>query len=105
MENKKKIITDTVFGKISYKGGIKFSEIDIKLEPDDVILSGHEEAEYHSDGGMDAHYYMTIYRDRLETDEELKERMDRVNMEQIEMKKRRYENYLKLKKEFEEDGK
>jgi hypothetical protein len=97
----KKIIETVVFNKISYKEPIKFSEIDIELQPDDIILQNHEEEYHGSDSGHDAHWSMTIYRDRLETDEEYEKRLEETKTLQKELKEKRYERYLELKEEFE----
>ena len=49
-------------------------------------------------GGMD--FY--LYKDRVETDEEYKVRMEKLNREEDKRKKSRREMYEKLKKEFGE---
>lgn len=98
----KKIITDTIFHKISYKKPITFGEIDVELQPEDEITQHWEEPFDGSVEAWDGHWSMTITRDRLETDEEFEIRMANIKMEKERMKKRRYENYLNLKKEFEE---
>ena len=94
-------VTETIFSKISYKDPITFGEIDVELQPGDVILHNHEEAEYASDHGHDPHWSMTIYRDRLETDDEFEGRMDSMERQREIYKKERYKRYLKLKEEFD----
>jgi len=74
----------------------------LNLEKDDVINISWEEEEYCSDGGIPAGWYITVQRSRLETDEEYAERVERDKFMNEDLKKRRYENYLRLKKEFEE---
>jgi len=104
--SKDKIIkTETVFNKIDYDKPITFGEIDIELQPDDVIIHNWEEAYYGSDSGMDAHWSMVIHRDRLETDEEFEKRQEDLKKMSGGLKKKRYEHYLKLKAEFEGDEK
>ncbi|MFW5848040.1 MAG: hypothetical protein ACOCVF_03915 [bacterium] len=98
---KKQEIIETVFSKVSYKNPITFGEINIELLPDDVILSGYEEAQHGSDSGMDAHYHLSVERTRLETDEVFEERKKEVLDEKEYFKEKRYQQYLALKKEFE----
>lgn len=100
----KKRITDTIFHKINYHSPIKVSDINIDLHPDDIIFAGFEESEYRSDGGMDAHYFMEIKRERDETEIEYNERLIKEEKQRQYMKEQRFKQYLKLKSEFE-DGK
>jgi hypothetical protein len=103
MDTEKKIIHEQVFHKISYKEPIKFKEIDIDLEPDDEILQDFEDEYHGSDHAHDAHWSMTIFRDRLETDEEFEKRMEELERMRGELKERRRQQYIKLKKEFENE--
>jgi len=48
---------------------------------------------------------LEIYREREETDKEYEKRLSKEQKLSEELKKRRYETYLKLKKEFENDSK
>ena len=98
----KKIKTVTVFRKVDYHKPIPFKDINIDLEPDDRIFSGFEEAEYRSDGGMDSHWYMTIDRDRLETDEEHNKRLFEEEKTKNYLRSRRLNSYIKLKEEFKD---
>ena len=91
----KKLVNETVFRKTDDHHPIKFGEINIELQPDDVILTGFDE------GSRDAYYYLEVNRDRLETDEEFATRCQRAEVDKIWSRERRYENYLNLKKEFE----
>ncbi len=100
----KKFITETIFRKQNNNHPIRFGEIKIELEPDDVIFAGHDEGYYSENNSWDAHYYLEVHRNRLETDEEFEKRKVRDEEGKVEMRKRRYENYLKLKKEFENDN-
>lgn len=99
----KKFITETIFRKQNDHNPIKFGEIDIELKPDDVIHAGHDEGYYSENNSWDAHYYLEVQRDRLETDEEFEKRKEDDEFFKKDLRKRRYENYLKLKKEFEND--
>ena len=73
----------------------------LQLEDDDIIHSAwveDNEADYHG------YWHGEITRMVEETDEQFKKRQKAIEQERERMKKMRYENYLKLKKEFE-DGK
>jgi len=98
---KKIFKTETVFRKQNDNKPIKFGEIDIELQPDDVIISGHDEGYYSENNSWDAHYYLEVHRDRLETDEEFEKRKEENEWHMKDLRKRRYQNYLKLKAEFE----
>lgn len=71
---------------------------DLQLEDDDIIHSG-----WVDDEGFDHHgyYHVGIMRMVEETDEEFEKRIERNKRYAEEMKRKRYENYLKLKEEFE----
>jgi len=103
METKeqKKIIEKEIYHIESDKQIYLTQDIINLLEPNDIINSGFEEPEYASDHGHDGYYYLSIYRNILETDEEFKNRLNEEKELKEDLKKRRYENYLKLKKEFE----
>lgn len=100
----KQNVTETVFSKHNDHAPIKFGEIDIELRPDDIILAGHDEGYYSENNSWDARYYLEVNRDRLETDEEFKKRKEDNEWHRKDLRKRRYQNYLKLKKEFEDDS-
>jgi hypothetical protein len=68
-----------------------------EYQEDDLIHIGYEEDEYGNDGG----WFISVERERLETDEEYNERMKRNERFLEDSKKQRYERYLKLKEEFE----
>lgn len=80
---------------------IQFKEIKFSILPDDVVITGYEEPYFSEDNSYDGYYYFHIYRNRLETDEEYNKRINGIEQFKIEEKNRRYQNYLKLKKEFE----
>ena len=100
---KKKNITEIVFRKQHDHEPIKVKEISIELLPDDVIIAGFDEGYYSENNSWDSHYYFEVRRDRLETDEEFKKRKESDKWHKKDLRKRRYENYLKLKKEFENE--
>ena len=74
---------------------------DSQFEDDDIISIGYEEGHYSENNSWDGFYYCRIERMVEETDEEYEDRMERKRSTESILKKNRYENYLKLKKEFE----
>jgi hypothetical protein len=100
----KQMIEERIFTKVSYSGPVKFGEITVALEPDDVITQQYNEAYEGSVEAWEGHYQLDVHRMREETDAEYEKR--RVENERFDarMKKQRYENYLKLKKEFENEN-
>lgn len=64
---------------------------DFQFEDDDIISIGYE----------DGFYYCRVERMVEETDEEYEDRMERKRNSESMLKKNRYEQYLRLKKEFE----
>jgi hypothetical protein len=65
-----------------------------EYQDDDLIHTGYDD----DDG-----WFISIERERLETDDEYNNRMEDNKRHLEYSKKRRYENYLKLKEEFEND--
>lgn len=74
----------------------------LQLEDDDEISIGYEEPYYSENNSWDGFYYCRVERLVEETDEEYEDRMERKKSTDAMLKKNRYEQYLKLKKEFEE---
>lgn len=73
----------------------------IEFQDDDLIHIGHDEGYYSENNSWDPYFYVIVERFREETDEEYQERI-KVNENTREMlKKNRYQQYLKLKEEFE----
>jgi hypothetical protein len=72
-----------------------------QFEDDDVINIGWEEPFYSENNSYDGYYYATVTRMVEETDDEYHQRITRNIKINEDMKKRRYETYLTLKKEFE----
>lgn len=77
------------------------TENNITLQVDDVLF--HEYSEGYDDGDSmrDPMYDLYVYRYRLETDEEFERRKSKTNRMKEHARERRYEQYLKLKEEFE----
>lgn len=87
----KKIITDCI-ANIPIRFQVKDLIEEHGLLPEDTIT-----VSYDDDGELTCY----AYRDRLETDKEYEKRIQLENFINEDLKKRRYENYLKLKEEFE----
>jgi hypothetical protein len=82
---------------------IPFKKIKDIIQDDDIIVSGYQEPEYYGDSSHEGYHYLVVYRWRFETDEEAEKRIIKNRGYQEELKGRRYETYLKLKKEFESE--
>ena len=97
----KEIITIEIFHKKDKKP-IPYSVIKNIIQDDDIISAGFDEGYYSENESWDAHWFIKVERDRLETDEEFEKRKKQAEKRQKESKEKRYELYLKLKKEFED---
>ena len=75
----------------------------MNLQDDDEIISQWIEPYYSENNSWDGHHETKIVRTRLETDEEEAKRKKYLAKRLEDSKKARYENYLKLKKEFENE--
>ena len=113
MSNEKKIIENRVLQRArscsNYQdnrwrwGEIKkiLMEEKITLQDDDIIEVGYTEGWDEGDSARVDMYDLAIIKCRVETDEEYDKRMKRrIEMEEAS-EKRKYENYLKLKKHYE----
>jgi hypothetical protein len=83
--------------------GFKFSDLPNDLKPDDIIDLIKDEGHYSDNNSWDAFSELVVKRDRLETDEEFEKRKKFIEDKLRESKKARYNEYLKLKKEFENE--
>jgi hypothetical protein len=99
----KKKINKRVFYKFNNMKPITWKDVkDFKFEDDDILKFGYVESwENGSDNSDGDHYEAEVYRMVLETDEEFEKRVKEFEYFKEESRKRRYENYLKLKEEFE----
>lgn len=73
----------------------------LHFEDDDIIRAEYVEEFYSENESWDAHHSCTVTRQRLENDDEYSDRRDEIERERNLLKVRRYENYLRLKLEFE----
>lgn len=71
----------------------------LQLEDDDLILSYWDE----NDENYNSHWVCGITRMVEETDEQFQKRQARLKLDAKWAKERRYESYLRLKKEFENE--
>lgn len=94
-----------VFNKRQDKPFIWKDIKDFKFEDDDVIRVEYVESYYSENHSYDAHYNAEVIRMVEETDEQFKQRIEDKERDEKFYKKRRYESYLKLKKEFESEQK
>jgi len=96
---KKILIKEEIFTK-SFDGNhydIKFSDLPQDILEDDII-DIRRDSETNS---FNAYTELTVIRTREETDIELQQRLNREQKMSDKMKQLRYDEYLKLKKEFE----
>ena len=77
---------------------------DIQFEDEDRIQISYEEPYYSENNSHDGGWVIYVVREMEETDDEYKRRMERIKSDEEYQKKKNYETFLKLKKQFE-DGK
>jgi hypothetical protein len=70
----------------------------LDLQDDDEIICSYEE---HSENDEDSYWFISVVRWNEETDEEFKKRLEELEDNKKRLKKMRYQSYLKLKEEFE----
>jgi len=101
---KKEMVSDTIYEKHwdHMVGTFKYSDLPKDLLDTDDIRFEDVEAYFSENDSWDDHSILKVYRDREETDEEFEKRKGWVELDEKFRKERRYESYLKLKKEFEE---
>ena len=97
----KMIIPDIINQRILEKP-ITFKELSaLNLELDDEIVCEFEEGYTSENLSYTDHYVFRVTRYRLETESEFNDRMVSQRKLSNELKQKRYERYLELKKEFE----
>jgi len=77
---------------------------DIQFEDEDRIQISYEEPYHSENNSHDGGWVIYVEREMDETDDEYERRMERIKSDEEYRKKRNYETFLKLKKQFE-DGK
>jgi hypothetical protein len=104
MEEKKKIKKEKQIFYEEPKEHPKWKDLkDLVLEDEDLLEIGHDPGYYSENNSWDPHYFIKVIRMVLETDDEYEKRILDSKIFKEESRKRRYENYLKLKKEFENE--
>lgn len=73
----------------------------LELQDDDKITFEHDPGFYSENESWDPCFRGFVTRTRLETDSEFSKRVEKLDKEASYRKNQRWENYLKLKKEFE----
>lgn len=99
----KQKIKEEIYTK-DFKGNfreIHFSDLPKDIQESDIIDIHREEGYYSEDNSYDDYTELVIVREREETDEEYQKRISDNELYKEELRKRRYETYLKLKSEFE----
>ena len=76
---------------------------DIPFEDDDEIAVQWVEPFYSENNSWEGHYSAEVTRMVEETDEEYQKRIQQNERDSKRAKERRYESYLRLKKEFENE--
>ena len=76
---------------------------DIPFQDDDIINLNYVESHYSENNSWDGHYHGEIIRMVKETDQQYERRIAKTEADKARSKKNRYENYLNLKKEFENE--
>jgi hypothetical protein len=76
---------------------------EIQFEDDDRIEIGYDEGYYSENNSWDPHYYAVVTRMVEETDAQFEERIANLEIQNKWARERRYQSYLKLKEEFEND--
>jgi hypothetical protein len=97
--NVKEVIYNKYF-KDSYED-VRFSDLPQNIRGSDIIEIHREESFCSENHSYDAYTELVIIREREETDEEYQKRISANESLKEELRKRRYESYLKLKSEFE----
>lgn len=103
IKNMKQKIRTEIYRK-DFKGNyedVRFSDLPKDIQKNDIIEIRREESFYSENYSYDAYTELVIIREREETDEEYQKRIFDNEYHEEELRKRRYENYLKLKSEFE----
>lgn len=96
------LLTKTVFNLQSLKPILWKHIKDFQFEDNDYLRIGYvEHWENGSSNSGGEHYEAEVLRKVIESDEEFEKRKKKFELDQKYVRERRYENYLKLKKEFE----
>lgn len=93
---------ETIFHKTYGQNQPTWKELkDFELQDDDLVVISYEEPYYSENNSYDGHWFIDVQRLREETDEEYEARITANEKYKQELKEKRYQQYLKLKEEFE----
>lgn len=101
--NMKQKIKEEIYHKDfkSNHDDVRFSDLPKDIQDNDIIEIRREDAFFSENNSYDSYTELVVIREREETDEEYQKRISDNIIYKEEQRKRRYENYLKLKSEFE----
>lgn len=83
------------------KANVRFSDIPKNIEENDIIEINREESYFSENNSWDAFTELIISREREENEEEYQKRLEKNKKWNEEKQKKKYEQYLALKLEFE----
>ena len=100
MKIEKMIISEEIYSKRydTVITEIKYSDLPKDLQDNDLIVINYHDHDWQHD---DCYTTLKVFRKREERDNEYKDRLKKQKEVREISKKMRYENYLKLKEEFE----
>ena len=98
-------IEKKIFHKIRYDRPFQWQDIKhLDFEDEDELRIEYNEGWHEENNEMDAHFVCSVTRMVEETDEEFAKRQSQIKHDDDWAKERRFQNYLKLKNEFENDN-
>lgn len=84
---------------------VRFSDLPKDIQDNDIInIIRDDGGSYDENEFYNPNTQLHVIREREETDEEYQQRITDAEHTKEELRKRRYENYLKLKSEFEPES-
>lgn len=101
----KKLLKQEIFSKL-FDGelyDVRFSDLPKDIQDNDIIEIRREEGYHSENNSYGAYTELVVIREVEETDEEYQKRIENENRDAKIRKAHRYEQYLKLKKEFESE--
>ena len=102
MEIKKIKMVESIFYKTFGQKQPTWKELkDVELQDDDLVTISYEEAYHSENNSYDGYWFIDVQRQRQETDAEYQERIESNERHKKRLEEQRYQQYLKLKEEFE----
>lgn len=99
----KNLIKEEIFRK-QFDGeyaDVHYYDLPVDIQINDIIHINREDEYYSENNSYDAYTELVIIREREETDDEYQKRISLVEKCKKQAKQMRYQTYLKLKTEFE----